>query len=95
MSCREEFPDFDPATLPPIPADWVDISWHNDACPSWANEKAQARVFVNYLDLEDREYWGGGRFCVLSTADATLDHDLLQTDNWDEVLDLVRKMEGG
>jgi hypothetical protein len=34
MSYRQEFPNFDPATMPEIPTGWEDISWHNDACPS-------------------------------------------------------------
>ena len=28
----KEFPDYDLATLPPIPSGWVDSSWHNDIC---------------------------------------------------------------
>jgi hypothetical protein len=32
---RREFPDFPLESLPEIPADWDDQSWHNDACPSF------------------------------------------------------------
>lgn len=50
-----EFPDYPAADLPAIPADWVDISWHNDACPSFEAPNG-ARVFVDYLASEMREH---------------------------------------
>lgn len=90
-----EFPDFDSATLPAIPADWVDISWHNDACPSFEVASVNVTVFVDYLDPALRETKGGKRFNVLSIADADLDRCLLSTDAWGDVLTLITKMETG
>lgn len=90
---REVFPDYDPATLPSIPAHWVDNSWRNDACPWWVVEKPQLHVYVNYLNPADREIPATPRFFVLSIADATLDHVVLESDDWAEVLALVSLRE--
>ena len=95
----EEFPDFDAAYLPPIPAGWLDMSWHNDACPCWAVHADEALgtygdvyVFVDYFDPATREFPKAPRFSV---HDMGAEHTsvLLATDDWDEVLRLVREME--
>ena len=39
---RIEFPDFPVEDMPTLPEGWVDASWHNDACPSFVNEKLKA-----------------------------------------------------
>jgi len=84
----KEFPEFDQSTLPAIPTDWIDNSWHNDASPSFVIEAARVQVFINEANESEREI-AGERFHVLSTDDATLDHDLLSTNDWQEVLTLV------
>jgi hypothetical protein len=56
------FPDFDVSTLPTIPADWVDISYRNDSCPSW--QAGPYVVFIDYADEELREN-EGARFIVM------------------------------
>lgn len=94
---RTEFPDFDPATMPAIPADWTDCSWHNDTCPSFIAAGVQdyaepnwwmVHVFVDFLSTADREFPGGSRFQVVLNDDngAT---GLLATDDWSAVLDGV------
>jgi hypothetical protein len=77
------FPDFDVATLPPIPSHWRDVSYKNDACPSWLVNELQ--VFIDYADPDAREV-AGARFHVLDqpTGDA-----LLSTDAWPDVLNFV------
>lgn len=49
----KEFPDYDVATLPVIPVGFVDSSWHNDACPSFA--KGDLQLYVDYADPAARE----------------------------------------
>ena len=34
QNIASEFPDYPKASLPPL-WDWEDVSWHNDACPSF------------------------------------------------------------
>jgi len=92
MTYRDEFPDFDPATMPAIPASWSDQSWHNDACPTFDAGNGLL-VSVNYADTALRE-WGSDRprFTVQRPAeDWSTVADLLATDSWDEVLALVAR----
>ena len=77
----EAFPDFNLATLPPIPSDWRDVSWQHDACPSWLVNGLH--VFIDHADPAKREF-NLTRFHVLSDGD-----DLLATDAWPEVLAFV------
>ncbi|OCC05135.1 hypothetical protein BA190_09470 [Labrys sp. WJW] len=82
MSYRTEFPDFDPATLPAIPAHWVDQSWHNDMCPSWA--AGLATVFVDHVQPEKRDIPDLPRFSVMvGEAEA------YSGDDWQAVLAAV------
>jgi len=86
-----EFPDYDTATLPAIPAGWAETSWRNDACPSFQiGDKAV--VFVDYADVKQREVRSARRFNVLSIEDATLDHTLLSTDDWADVVALAKEI---
>ena len=55
MTYRQAFPDFDHE--PAIPADFVDVSWKNDACPSWQlGAEFGTQVYVNYKDKALREF---------------------------------------
>lgn len=83
---RTEFPDFDPATLPPIPSDWEDTSWHNNTCPSFSPRGSDVAVYVNYLDETDRDWPGGKRYAVVADDNIVL----LESDDWDETVARVR-----
>lgn len=50
---RKEFPDFD-YDLPVI-AGFEDESWHNDVCPSLANDDMGLRLWCDYIDVSKRE----------------------------------------
>jgi hypothetical protein len=86
-----EFTDFDQSTLPAIPADWQDSSWHNDACPSFTigdTAGAFLHVFIDYADPDEREL--SERYS-LSVVDEQGDWtDLLRTDDWPAILEAVR-----
>jgi hypothetical protein len=82
-SYRTEFPDYTAADLPAIPANWEDVSWHNDVCPSWV-APGEVYVYADYADPQRREMQNATRYAVM--------HDgvvLLETDDWDAVLTLV------
>lgn len=85
MNFRTEFPDFDPATMPAIPEAWTDISWHNDACPSF--DTGTCNVFIDYANEADREFLGQPRFCVIAYPDH--DGESFASDNWDAIIAFV------
>lgn len=85
---REAFPDFD--TMPAIPADWHDISWRNDACPSFRTPNGFI-VFVDYADKALRECDTGERFNVQSDPEVSNHNEtVFASDDWSAVLDFVR-----
>jgi hypothetical protein len=91
MSYRSAFPDFDPATLPPIPDGWEDQSWHNDAMPCFGIGKLH--VMIDFADEALRETEGHPRFAVYSfdpDVDEMASDVLLATDDWDAVVAFVK-----
>ena len=82
---QTQFPDYDPATLPPIPSHWVDVSHRNAACPSW--QVHELLIYVDYLAPQDREFSEVPRFSVHFALSGI--QMMLPTDNWQEVLDCV------
>lgn len=83
---RREFADFDISTLPAIPDDWADASWHNDACPRFCVEVGDKTIdiFIAEEAAAEREYPDGTRYSVqLSDSDGT--NILLDTDDFDAV----------
>jgi hypothetical protein len=90
MTYREEFPDFDPATMPNIPEGFVDTSWCNDACPNFCNEAISLAIFVDYLDPQKRDYPDTARFTLYRTGDGTMtEQDIVSTDDWDAILKAI------
>jgi hypothetical protein len=89
MTYREQFPDFDPATMPAIPAEWQDTSWHNDACPSFRIGNGKM-VFIDHADPAQREF-AVTRFSVQADPEVHNSNDvLLDTDDWSDVLEAVK-----
>lgn len=82
---REEFPDFDPATLPAIPEGWIDASWHNDTCPCFEVITDKVYVFIDYEKVEDREHGYSDRFSVKGKGGD------FSTNDWQAVLAEVAK----
>ncbi len=85
MSYRDEFPGFDPATLPAIPAGYADISWGAEACPAFLNEAERLCLFVDFADPADREFPDCPRFSVQLWDDGATGWTPLATDDWDEM----------
>lgn len=86
MSYREEFPTFDPSTLPDLPKGWTDQSWHNDSCPSF-NAGNGMVVFIDFAQPDDREFPECERFTVHNDPEVHDGNDvLLATDDWNAVL---------
>lgn len=47
---RKEFPDFPEADMPALPEGFEDMSWHNDACPSFQHEAKGLCLWIDYAD---------------------------------------------
>tara|TARA_R100001015_G_C4572555_1_gene130392 strand:+ start:59 stop:403 length:345 start_codon:yes stop_codon:yes gene_type:complete len=76
-----------------MPEGWKDISYGNDACPSWSFNGYQ--VFIDHPDPNERELGSEtSRFYVILEKEygthQTWFHDC---DTWDEVLDTIKKRE--
>lgn len=82
MTFATEFPDFDPATLPAIPEGFADSSWGNDACPSFTNEAAGLRIWVDFVDPSQRELPESKRFGIMGTNSEV---DLITSDDWRDI----------
>lgn len=99
---RSEFPDFDPATMPAIPAEWTDISWHNDACPSFTARGEgdigsggwRLYVFIDYAEDKRREQRGFSRFNAWVEVDGPTNGDnIFFSDDWDAILAFVQAFD--
>lgn len=84
---RREFPNFDIATLPPLPEGYIDTSSYIDAAPSFENEKRGLKVYVDYANYADRESGRSQRFCVSRYDEEAGDFEdvALSTNDWAEV----------
>lgn len=84
---REAFPDFDPTTMPQIPAGFVDQSWRNDTMPSFRCAAALLTMWIDYADPELREIREGGRFSLMrDKEDETHPEFLMESDSLDEIV---------
>jgi len=84
----DSHPDFDQSTLPSIPPEWTDVSWHNDGCPSF-NTNNGWFVFIDYAASYQREDPNSHRFWVIGCdADGciTEENGSLATDDWEGLL---------
>ncbi len=79
---QTEFPDFHAGDLPEIPAGFADVSWRNDACPSFENEDLGLILIIDFPRPEDREFPEAPRFqlCDRETYEG------LQTDDFAAIL---------
>ena len=83
-----EFPDYDDILT--LPEGWTDISWHNDACPSFVRKfgDVEYRIFCDYVDPDRREMHGAMRF-VIYIEDEVNYTCIGQTDTIKEAIDCV------
>lgn len=81
-----EFPTFAGETLPDIPADWIDVSWHNDTAPSW--KAGELYVYIDHANAALRECHDMPRFTVMSIGGAENEY-FYHGDEWEAVLKTV------
>jgi hypothetical protein len=86
---KTAFPEFNVDTLPSIPEGWVDVSWHNDACPCFSpSVDSEISVFVDYEKFKDRESEAEKRFSVHEWKNGSN----FESDSWEEILEHVKKL---
>lgn len=88
MTYRTHFPDFPPETMPAIPPHWVDVSWGPENCPSFEVIPGFI-VWVDYADPSQREYPDTKRFTVADVSDINNHRTLIETDDWEAVVEAV------
>lgn len=88
---QTEFPDFALDVI--IPDTWEDISYHNDACPSYhaglTPEGYNVKVWIDYTDPKEREFPEMKRFCVVIEDNLLIETDTHEGNDWDAVLKFV------
>lgn len=84
-----EFPDFTAADMPRIPEGFEDVSWHNDSCPSFLNERAGLMIFVERIAPEDREDEGTPRFGLAEWKEGATGTYYAQGEVWADILKAI------
>ena len=92
MSVQTQFPKSFKNELArlPIPANWMDVSWGNDACPSFEVKRNRARWVCVWIDAEEpskRELGPGvARFtAVLRDDDSGESTVIAQSDSFEVI----------
>lgn len=87
---QSEFPDYPLDKVPPIPFDWEDHSWHNDACPRFFAGLTEAFdpvwVWIEYPEPEKREDPETERYCIQVGHDGEADAgSFIHNEYWYEI----------
>jgi hypothetical protein len=91
----QEFPEFPPADIPPMPAGFIDDSWGDDACPSFRRDEREScvRIWIAEADEYARDAESQTRFSIAREwDDGRIPDALLDTDDWSEVLAYIAAM---
>lgn len=76
---KQEFPDFELLPHEEIPENWVDVSWHNDECPSWQPTYFEEDTVIFIGNAEN-----GARMYSISSIAYNKDFF-----NWQDLLDYL------
>jgi hypothetical protein len=91
---KKEFRYFD-FEIPPLPEGFVDMSWHNNICPSFERELNETQIitlWVNYKNVKRRELRTKKFFITIETKDE-MDHVLIyETDSWKVINNQINKL---
>lgn len=85
-SYRDDFPDFDPSTMPAIPGDFEDVSSHDDRCPRFVHRDLGIELLVDYEDVRQREHPNSNRFHVATPTRS------LSTDDWCSAVAFINRI---
>jgi hypothetical protein len=87
------FSDFPLTDLPDLPADWRDVSYGNDTCPSFQPPNKSLIVYTDFADKSMREVPQASRFCVrhLDADGSFMEEPWFASDDWADVLRYVQE----
>lgn len=87
---KSEFANYDDTLS--FPEGWVDVSWHNDACPSFEKVlwNVAYRIFCDYKDMQKRDCPDWTRFGVYVEDEVNFEC-IGQFETLEEALDFVTK----
>ena len=86
-------------------SNWVDTSWNQDTCASFENKKHSIRLWIDYPNVEDREYKSeSNRFIFQIYKDLKIDlsetygypaedypHEIIETEDINEFNKIIEK----
>ena len=90
-----EFPRFDPASLPAIPAGFWPTHWRNDSQPTWHEkpsrpEPGSLMLAIDFEADADRECPGDFRFNLMIYPGDCSPEPLFGSDDWEEIEIVIR-----
>lgn len=76
-----------------IPEKWVDVSYGNDACPSYqtAGEGEGFHIFIDHADPKEREDESWTRFAIRKVGDEGLGDYVWQGDSWNKAKSIMEE----
>lgn len=84
---RIAFPDFPASDLPLLPEGFVDRSWRNDACPCFVDVEFGLELWIDFADVNKREFPDLKRFSLCSELGAPI----YESDDWADMLDAIKR----
>ena len=77
-----------------VPSGWVDVSWHNDACPSYVTplEGEGLHIFIDHHDPKEREPRNESmpRFFISRIDDEGLGVGVWTGDDWEKAKSVMK-----
>jgi hypothetical protein len=96
LNYKREFRYFD-FEIPTLPEGFIDVSWHNNVCPTFERNLNDVEVItfgVDYKNPKRRER-GGKQFFILSEPDIYQSNDfkfIFETNSWDVAIRRLNKI---
>jgi hypothetical protein len=79
-----------------LPSGWEDVSWSNDASPSWVSPDGKYKLWVEYKNKDERESPNYARFSLITMdedGDDDPDGPSLDTESWKEMEDFINSLD--
>lgn len=93
MTYRTVLPDFDPATLPEIPAHWTDVTSETDRCPKFSAASGRTWELFVYVDWHEPAS-DRARFVVVIDQRPAAETFFCSSD-WTAVVQIVEQTAAG
>jgi hypothetical protein len=94
---RLSFPEFPLEDMPELGANWLDVSWHNDACPCFFNKSLNLYAWIQ---PRDRSLWEmdtkDGRILIVrgdhngELPSLATDKPLISGEEWEPIAEAIK-----